>query len=122
MRYAEPELAPSPGLASLDQLVEATRAAGLDLTLHVEGTPAERAPPGVDVAAFRIIQEGLTNALRHSNGTAGLTLRHRPDRIEVEIVNGRQQTVDNADGTGRGLVGMREESPCTTAASTQVPT
>ena len=106
---SEPELSPSPGLASVNDLVEQTRAAGLALELVVQGTPAQ-APPGIDLAAYRIIQEALTNALKHGNGMANLSLRYRRDTIEIEAVNERRDGGTETDGSGRGLVGMRERA------------
>lgn len=106
---SEPELSPSPGLGSVDELVAQTRAAGLDLELVIEGTPAPP-PPGIDLAAYRIIQEALTNALKHGNGTANLSLHYRQDAIEIEAFNQRHEGNSETNGSGRGLVGMRERA------------
>jgi signal transduction histidine kinase len=70
----EPSLAPQPGLAGLDLLMEETRRAGLPVQLRVEGRPWPL-PPGVDLAAYRIVQEALTNTLRHAG----------PARAEVVV-------------------------------------
>jgi len=106
----EPALAPVPGLASVSDLVEAVRDAGLPVELTVQGTPHQTAG-GVDLAAYRIVQEALTNALKHSGGAPTiLTLNYHQDAIEIEVVNaGRTQAPSNGEG-GRGLVGMRERA------------
>ena len=104
----EPELAPAPGLASLSELVTATRLAGLELDVAIDGT-TKHPPAGVDLAAYRIIQEALTNALKHGHGSpARLALHYRADEIEIEVVNEGGGATTNGDGSGRGLVGMRE--------------
>jgi signal transduction histidine kinase len=105
----EPQLSPAPGLASLDELVEATRHAGLELDVAIEGTPTRPPAAGVDLAAYRIVQEALTNALKHGGGaSAHLAVRHRSDAIEIEVVNQRSHAPVATGNEGRGLVGMRE--------------
>lgn len=101
------ELSP-PGLAALDQLVQSVREAGLPLEAAIEGDPAPLSA-GLDLAAYRIVQEALTNALKHSGGAATrLALRYRSDAIEIEVVNeGRAQAAEGG-GSGGGLLGMRE--------------
>jgi signal transduction histidine kinase len=101
-----PPLAPQPGLDQLPRLLERTRAAGLPVDLRVDGerTPL---PPGVDLAAYRILQEALTNALKHA-GQANVTvaLHYGARELEVRIDDdGRGPT---ANGSGQGLIGMRE--------------
>jgi signal transduction histidine kinase len=105
---AERELAPTPGLAALDGLVAGVRSAGLPVEVVVEGAPATLAA-GLDLTAYRIAQEALTNALKYARGAqARLTLRYRSEAIEIEVVDdGRGQRPDG-DGSGRGLIGMRE--------------
>jgi signal transduction histidine kinase len=100
-------LAPQPGLASLGALVEQVNEAGLPVELTVEGTP-QPLPPGLDLSAYRIAQEGLTNALKHA-GPAHATLRvtYAPNAVEIEIRDDGAGTTIGA-GTGHGLVGMRE--------------
>lgn len=102
-------LAPLPGMDQLDALVTTTRQAGVDVTVQVEGDAAALAP-GVDLTAFRIIQEALTNTIKHAGpAKARLTLRYRTDTLELEIVDdGRGD--GNGGGTGHGLVGMRERA------------
>lgn len=105
---AEAELAPPPGLAALDELVAGVRSAGLPVKLAVEGGPADL-PAGLDLAAYRIAQEALTNALKYAAGARTLlTLRYGTEELELEVLDeGRGQRLDG-DGSGRGLVGMRE--------------
>jgi signal transduction histidine kinase len=107
---AEPALSPAPGLGSVAQLVEAVRGAGLPVELTIEGTPP-RAADGVDLAAYRIVQEALTNALKHSGpAPTHLRLRYDEHAIRIEVVDrGRLPARDAAEG-GRGLVGMRERA------------
>jgi signal transduction histidine kinase len=101
------EFAPQPGMAAADELLNHVRAAGLPVTVVVDGQPRPL-PAGVDVSAFRILQEALTNTLRHAHATrAEVVVRYR-DPLELEISddgNGGQQP---GAGDGHGLVGMRE--------------
>jgi signal transduction histidine kinase len=99
-------LAPQPGVADVERLVAQMAEAGLDVRLHVEGEPRPL-PIGVDLSAYRVVQEALTNALKHGNGAAAtVTLRYEPDALAVEIADdGRSARL--GDG-GHGLVGMRE--------------
>jgi signal transduction histidine kinase len=100
-------LAPLPGIDRLDALVARVREAGLPVELRVEGE-ARPLPPGVDVAAYRIVQEALTNALKYAGGASTeAVLRYSSDAINIDVVDeGRVDTP--ADGIGRGLTGMRE--------------
>ena len=101
------ELAPQPGLGSLDALLEEVRRAGLPVRLHVEG---ERVPlpRAIDLSAYRIVQEGLTNALKHARaGSADVTLRYGPDELQIEVRDDGDGSAVN-DGLGHGLVGVRE--------------
>lgn len=105
---AERELAPTPGLGALDGLVAGVRSAGLPVEIVVEGPPATL-DAGLDLAAYRVAQEALTNALRYAGGARTLlTLRYGPEAIEVEVVDDGKGQRANGDGSGRGLVGMRE--------------
>jgi len=105
---ATPALAPQPGLASLDRLLEQVRAAGLDVALQVEGEQRS-VPPGVDLSAYRIVQEALTNSLKHAGpqARAEVTVRFGDRLLELEIVDDGVGPSDG-DGLGHGLVGMRE--------------
>jgi len=103
------ELEPQPSVDQIDLLIEQVERAGLSVTLEVEG---ERVPlpAGVDLCAYRIVQEGLTNALKHAGpARAEVHLRYAPRALEVEVRDdGRGATQVNGDGAGHGLIGMRE--------------
>ena len=103
-------LEPNPGMAEIGRLAEQIRSAGVEVELKVEGEPGDL-PPGVDLSAFRIAQEGLTNVLKHGGRVARVLVRYSPGAVAVEIADdGRAGTADEApaDGTGHGLIGMRE--------------
>jgi signal transduction histidine kinase len=102
-----PELTPQPGLGALDRLARESESTGLPVEVRVEGEPYY-VPAGIDVAAFRIVQEALTNARKHGGeGRADVVVRYRPDALELEVTNvGRDDA--QSDGTRRGLAGMRE--------------
>jgi signal transduction histidine kinase len=101
------ELAPQPGLDSLDSLVEDVGRAGLPVRVHVDGD-AFALPPAIDLSAYRIVQEALTNALKHAHAThADVTLRYRADELRVEVADDGSGA-SKSDGLGHGLVGMRE--------------
>jgi signal transduction histidine kinase len=102
-----PALAPQPSLEHVDRLVEQTREAGLPVELRVEGEATEL-PAGVDLTAYRLVQEGLTNALKHARATrAEVVVNYGDSQIEV-IVLDDGSGAGNGDGGGHGLVGMRE--------------
>jgi signal transduction histidine kinase len=103
----EAELLPQPGLDGLDSLLEEVGRSGLPVELHVDGD-AFPLPRGIDLSAYRIVQEGLTNALKHGGaGDADVTVRYRPDELEIEVRDdGDGGSPD--DGLGHGLVGIRE--------------
>jgi signal transduction histidine kinase len=99
---------PPPGLAALDALVDRHRAAGLDVTVHVRGE--RRLPtPGVDQAAYRILQEALTNAVRHGVGSAEVEVAYGPRALELTVSNPTRPGRAPA-GPGHGIVGMRERA------------
>jgi signal transduction histidine kinase len=101
------ERAPQPGLATIGNLVEHVREAGLPVELTVEGEPVEL-PPGVDLSAYRIVQEALTNALRHAGPAhAWVAVRYGGDDVEIEVENDGRSDSDG-EAAGHGLVGMRE--------------
>jgi signal transduction histidine kinase len=103
----EAELVPQPGLDGLDSLLEQIGRAGLPVELHVDGEPFAL-PRGIDLSAYRIVQEGLTNTLKHSGASdADVTVRYRPDELEIEIRDNGRGTA-TSDGLGHGLVGIRE--------------
>lgn len=100
-------LAPQPGLGALAGLIEQVRGAGLPVELVVEGETAQL-PTSLDLTAYRIVQEALTNTLKHAGpATAQVTVRYGPGAVELEVVDdGRRR--GNGAGTGHGLIGMRE--------------
>jgi signal transduction histidine kinase len=103
----ELDLAPQPTLARLDRLVEQVGAAGLPVELTVEGEPVEL-PPGVDLSAYRIVQEALTNALKHAGpARAQVRVRYDGDGLVVEVVDDGAGS-GNGEGGGFGLAGIRE--------------
>jgi signal transduction histidine kinase len=102
-----PALVPQPSLEYVGKLVEQTREAGLPTDLRLEGEPAEL-PQGIDLTAYRFVQEGLTNALKHANAKrAEVVVRY--DNGSVELVVRDDGTGDGTGGgSGHGLVGIRE--------------
>jgi len=99
---------PQPGLANLDELVANARDVSLEVQLIDERSGGEP-PAGVQLAAFRIVQEALTNAQKHGAlGPVIVRLMERPGELEVEIGNRMASTATTGSGTGHGLVGMRE--------------
>jgi signal transduction histidine kinase len=101
------ELAPQPGLDGLDALVEEVGRAGLPVRVHVDGDPVAL-PRAVDLSAYRIVQEGLTNALKHARAShADVTLRYGGDDLRLEVRDDGVGTA-SSDGLGHGLVGVRE--------------
>jgi signal transduction histidine kinase len=102
-------LAPQPGLGSLEDLAQQFRASGLPVELRVEGE-ASPLPPGVDLSAYRIVQEALTNTLKHAGpARAVVTVRYRNDEVELEVADDGPGTGEGG-GSGHGLIGMRERA------------
>jgi signal transduction histidine kinase len=103
----EAERGPQPGLDGLDALLDDVSRAGLPVRLHVEGEPSPL-PRAIDLSAYRIVQEGLTNALKHAQASqADVTVRYRPEDVELEVADdGAGPTA--TDGLGHGLIGIRE--------------
>ncbi|HLZ31541.1 MAG TPA: histidine kinase [Chloroflexota bacterium] len=116
---AEPALAPQPGLGQLDRLVERVGQAGLQIDLQIGGTPREL-PPGLDLTAYRILQEALTNALKYAGGARTqvkvefgeheLTLEVLDAGVPLPNGNGQPATLgtSRAAESGRGLLGMQQ--------------
>jgi signal transduction histidine kinase len=103
----EVEFTPQPGLDGLDALLQDVGRAGLPVRLHVDGEPFEL-PRAVDLSAYRIVQEGLTNALKHARASnADVTIRYRPDELQLEVSDDGVGSA-TGDGLGHGLVGIRE--------------
>jgi signal transduction histidine kinase len=104
-----PDFSPQPGLDRLDGLLDQVRAAGLAVELELEGRPAELSP-AVELSTYRIVQEALTNSLRHGNAShATVSLRFDERTLGLEIVDDGIAP-PNGNGVGRGLIGMRERA------------
>jgi signal transduction histidine kinase len=109
----EPELAPQPGMEVLPALVDQVRAAGTAVRLDVHGEPVAL-PAGIDMSAYRIVQEALTNALKHAGRGASVRVdvTFAPERLAIEVADdgvGPDGAVDGAvDGGGSGLRGIAE--------------
>ena len=105
----EPELAPQPRLVGIEPLIDEVRRTGLEVDLRVHGD-AVPLPSGVELSAFRIVQEALTNVLKHAHATRADVLLHYTDRsLEIEVADNGA----GANGTerpGHGLIGMRERA------------
>ncbi|MFI8181013.1 sensor histidine kinase [Actinacidiphila glaucinigra] len=103
------ELAPQPGLDQLAALVGRVRDAGLPVVLTVTG-PRREIPSGVGLAVYRVVQEALTNTVKHASGaTASVTVEYGPERLRVEVTDtGGRPDPGAATGNGRGLIGLRE--------------
>ncbi len=104
-------LEPAPGLAAVEAVIEQARGSGGEVGFEVEGQQPERVPDAVQLAAFRIAQESLTNSRRHAPGApATVTLAYAGDRLRLTIEN----EIRNGDGSGSsdgvGIVGMRERA------------
>ena len=109
LRTADDQLAigPQPGLGSLDSLIDQVREAGLPVEVRIEGQQVPL-PPGVDLSAYRIIQEALTNTIKHAGpATAEVVLHYGTSALKLEITDSGTATAPGT-GTGHGLIGMRE--------------
>jgi signal transduction histidine kinase len=108
-----PELAPQPGLAQLERLIEQLRGAGLEVQLMVEGRPRPLAQ-SVDLSAYRIVQEALTNVVKHATGASTkVTISYREENVQLTIVNseGEAREIPSQSSADRhGLIGMRERA------------
>jgi signal transduction histidine kinase len=112
----DPALAPTPGLADIAALADQIRRAGVDLRLDVRG-PARPLPAGVDLSAYRIAQEALTNVVRHAGPTrATLRIEYRTEDLLIEVTDtgpsepSRRAHPEPHAATGHGLIGMRERA------------
>jgi signal transduction histidine kinase len=102
-----PALAPQPSLEHVEKLVSQAREAGLPVKLRVEGDPVQL-PAGVDLTAYRLVQEGLTNAIKHARAEhAEVVVRYGDGRVELTVSDDGHGDGDGVKG-GNGLVGMRE--------------
>ncbi|MEU6550258.1 histidine kinase [Streptomyces sp. NPDC046915] len=108
-RTSDPELAPQPGLAQVDALTARVRATGVPVELTVTGTPAPL-PAGADLAAYRVVQEALTNTVKHAAGArVRVAVEHTPDAVHIEVSDtGGTSAAPAGPGGGRGLTGLRE--------------
>jgi signal transduction histidine kinase len=109
LRAADDELSfsPQPSIAELEPLLAQARAGGLEVELRVDGKPRLLAP-GVDLAAYRIVQEALTNSRKHAGASsATVALRYAPSLLEIRVVDDGTAAGPQAVA-GHGLVGMRE--------------
>jgi signal transduction histidine kinase len=103
----EADYRPQRGLDQLDELVDQVRAAGLNVAVSVEGAP-RALPAGVDLSAYRVVQEALTNTLKHARASkADVLVRYGDDALDVQVRDDGRGN-GNGGGTGSGLVGMRE--------------
>lgn len=102
-------LEPQPGLAQLDALIERVRAAGTPVGVMVS-LPPDPLPPGIDLAAYRVVQEALTNTIKHAPGAdANVLIGYSGDLLQIEVTDtGAVRDAPPADGNGRGLIGLRE--------------
>ena len=104
-------LEPQPGIGQIDALVEQVRSAGLPVDIAVEGR-AQPLPPGVDLAAYRIVQEALTNVIKHAGpARAQVRVRYGSDTVELEVIDDGRAAHANGQpdpSSGHGLVGMQQ--------------
>ena len=105
----EAALSPQPSLRQLEILAGQVRDAGVPVAVVIEGTPHEL-PAGVDLAAYRIVQEALTNTLKHAGpASATVALHYSPDTLDIDVVDDGQARLDvKPGGTGHGVAGMRD--------------
>ena len=103
-------LVPQPDAGQVRSLVERVRAAGLPVELTITGECA--LPPGVDLAAYRVVQEGLTNVIKHADQARTVVrIEYRPDDLLIDVADDGVAVVEAgraAPGSGRGLIGLRE--------------
>jgi signal transduction histidine kinase len=111
LRTDDTAYAPQPGLARLGDLLEEVRGAGVPVELIEEGE-RPRLPPGLDLVAFRVVQESLTNVRKHAPGASTRVLmRFGPSAFELDIANAPVNPLTTVNGGaegGHGLIGMRE--------------
>ncbi|MEV6492163.1 histidine kinase, partial [Actinoplanes sp. NPDC051633] len=103
------QLTPLPGISAVPALVDQLRAAGMPINLHIEGVP-EVMPAAVDLSGYRIVQEALTNTLKHAGpgAAAHVLLEFDPDCLRVEVADDGTGLAEGADGRGNGLRGIAE--------------
>jgi signal transduction histidine kinase len=109
IRDDDPDFRPQPRLSDLSQLVDGVRASGLGVSLHIEGT-AQELPVAVELSAYRVVQEALTNTLKHADAThADVWLRYDRDALSIAVRDDGRAAPTNGAG-GSGLIGMRERA------------
>jgi signal transduction histidine kinase len=114
------DLAPQPGLGRLDLLLEQVRAAGLPVRLEVRGEPVAL-PEALDLSAYRIVQEGLTNALKHAHASqAEVVIGYDGDQLRIEVRDDGEGPSEG-DGAGHGLAGIGERVKIYGGAMTAAP-
>ena len=112
LRSEDEQLAigPQPGLGSLQSLVEQMRASGLPVQLRIEGEPVHL-PAGIDLSAYRIVQEALTNVVKHAgDASAEVVIRYGARALELDVVDDGRGSATSVNGSGHGLIGMRERA------------
>ena len=110
LRSGDEQLAigPQPGLGSLQSLVEQVRASGLPVNVRIEGEPVHL-PAGIDLSAYRIVQEALTNIVKHAgDASAEVVIRYGSHDFELDIRDDGRGHTSTVNGSGHGLIGMRE--------------
>ena len=110
LRTEDEQLAirPQPGLGSLQSLVKQMRASGLPVQLRIEGEPVHL-PAGIDLSAYRIVQEALTNVVKHAgDASAEVVIRYGARALELDVVDDGRGRAPSRNGSGHGLIGMRE--------------
>jgi signal transduction histidine kinase len=101
-------LSPQPSLAQLGELAENAERSGLKVDLRVQGEP-DRLPPGLGLTAYRIVQEALTNAVKHARAAhVTVEVHHRDRELELDVADDGRATAADEPGIGHGLIGMRE--------------
>jgi signal transduction histidine kinase len=113
LRTGAPDTAPQPGLGDLEALLDSARSGDVEVTADISGEPVPL-PDGVDLSAYRILQEALSNAMRHAPGSrVDVRVAYRGDRLELEVRNdagAHDATPASAAGAGHGIIGMRERA------------
>jgi signal transduction histidine kinase len=107
VREGDPDYEPQPGLSRLPALIDQVRGSGLQVVLHIEGTPTPL-PAALELSAYRVVQEALTNTLKHAQASCvDVHLQYRANQLEIEVRDNGTDNGNAAEG-GSGLIGMRE--------------
>jgi signal transduction histidine kinase len=129
LRTSGQDTTPQPGLADLDALLDSARSGGVSVTVTCSGNPVA-VPEGVDLSAYRIVQEALSNAMRHAPGShVQVHVAYRPDSLALEVRNDTASAVPILAGIGdgaaegrHGLIGMRERATMLSGSLEAAPT